>query len=185
MRRGRSDIFVFYSGHGAPDPQAERAYLMPVDADANRLSLTGFSVDVLYQNLAAMGARHVTVVLDACFSGASGGGQMLITSASPIGIRVNDPAGQFAAGGATIIAAAEGQQLANWYPEQRHGLLTYFFLKGLQGSADGNGDGSVSVGEMRTYLTNPSDGLSYEARRLFGRTQTPQVWGNNAHRLRP
>ena len=35
-------------------------------------------------NLAALNARQVTVVLDACFSGATGGGEMLITAASPI-----------------------------------------------------------------------------------------------------
>jgi len=84
---GESEVFVFYSGHGAPDPGTKSAYLMPTDADANALSLTGFSVEVLYENLAALGAKHVTVVLDACFSGASGDGEMLITSASPLGSR--------------------------------------------------------------------------------------------------
>jgi hypothetical protein len=184
VKPGRTEVFVFYSGHGAPDPRAERAYLMPADADANRLSLTGLSVDMLYENLAALNAKHVTVVLDACFSGASGGGEMLITSASPIGMQVRDPAARFAAGNATIIAAAEGQQLANWYPEMRHGMLTYFFLKGLQGGADANRDGRISVGEMRAYLTDPSDGLPYEARRVHGREQTPQVFGRDDRVIR-
>ena len=184
VKPGRTEVFVFYSGHGAPDPRAERAYLMPTDADANRLSLTGLPVDMLYENLAALNAKHVTVVLDACFSGASGGGEMLITSASPIGMQVRDPAARFAAGNATIIAAAEGQQLANWYPEMRHGMLTYFFLKGLQGGADANRDGRVSVGEMRAYLTDPSDGLPYEARRVHGREQTPQIFGRDDRVIR-
>ena len=174
---GRSEVFVFYSGHGAPDPQAERAYLMPVDANANRLGITGYSLDLLYDNLAALNAKHVTVVLDACFSGGSAGGEMLITAASPIGIRVNDPSARFAGRNATVIAAATGQQLANWYPEQRHGMLTYFFLKGLQGSADRDGDGRISVGEMKSWLQE-GQGLPYEARRLFSRPQTPQVFGD-------
>ncbi|MDQ8145989.1 MAG: caspase family protein [Gemmatimonadota bacterium] len=184
VKPGRTEVFVFYSGHGAPDPRAERAYLMPADADANRLSLTGLPVDMLYENLAALNAKHVTVVLDACFSGASGGGEMLITSASPIGMQVRDPAARFAAGNATIIAAAEGQQLANWYPEMRHGMLTYFFLKGLQGGADANRDGRISVGEIRAYLTDPADGLPYEARRVHGREQTPQVFGREDRIIR-
>lgn len=179
-----SEIFVFYSGHGAPDPTAERAYLMPVDADANRLALSGYSLDLLYENLAAIGARHVTVVLDACFSGGSNGGQLLIASASPIGIRVRDPAAKFAEGAATVIAAADGQQLANWYPEQRHGMLTYFFLKGLQGDADADRDGAVSVEEMRAWLSNPSQGLQYEARRVHGRAQTPRVFGRGERIIR-
>lgn len=185
VKPGITEVFVFYSGHGAPDPVANRAYLMPTDGDANRLALTGLPLDVLYENLAALGAAHVTVVLDACFSGATGSGEMLITQASPIGIRVTDPSLRFAAsGGATIIAAAEGQQLANWYPEQQHGLLTWFFLRGLQGAADRNRDGSITTGEMQAWLRDPANGLPYEARRLFGREQVPQVWGDPTYRLR-
>ena len=186
VKPGVSEVFVFYSGHGAPDPTANRAYLMPVDGDADRLSLTALPVDALYDNLAALGARHVTVVLDACFSGATGSGEMLIAQASPIGIRVTDPSVRFAAGGgATIVTAAEGQQLASWHPEQRHGLLTYLFLRGLQGAADGDRDGSLSVGELRQWLTDPVRGLPYEARRLHGRDQSPQVWGDPSYRLVP
>lgn len=184
VKPGVTEVFVFYSGHGAPDPVANRAYLMPTDGDANRLSLTGMPLDILYENLAALGAAHVTVVLDACFSGGTGTGEMLITQASPIGIRVTDPSLRFAAsGGATIIAAAEGQQLANWYAEQ-HGLLTWFFLRGLQGAADRDRDGSVTAGEMHASLRDPANGLPYEARRLTGRDQTPQVWGDPAYRIR-
>jgi len=185
VKPGVSEVFVFYSGHGAPDPTANRAYLMPVDGDADRLALTALPVDALYDNLAALGARHVTVVLDACFSGATGSGEMLIAQASPIGIRVTDPAARFAGGGATIITAAEGQQLASWHPEQRHGLLTYLFLRGLQGAADGDRDGTLTVGELRTWLTDPVRGLPYEARRLHGRDQSPQVWGDPSLRLIP
>ena len=184
VKPGVSEVFVFYSGHGAPDPTANRAYLMPVDGDADRLALTALPVDVLYDNLAALGAAHVTVVLDACFSGATGSGEMLIAQASPIGIRVTDPSARFAAaGGATIITAAEGQQLASWHPEQRHGLLTYQFLRGLQGAADADRDGALTVGELRQWLTDPVRGLPYEARRLHGRDQSPQVWGDPTFRL--
>lgn len=184
IRPGVSEVFVFYSGHGAPDASERKAYIMPTDADASFLSTTGYSVDVLYENLAAMGAKHVTVVLDACFSGATGSGDMLIRSASPIGIQVNDPAQRFQGGNATIIAAAEGQQLANWYNEKNHGLLTYFFLKGLQGAADKDGNG-ITVDEMKAFLTDQAYGIPYEARRLHGRDQTPQVFGTGSRVLRP
>lgn len=183
VRRGVTEVFVFYSGHGAPDPDEKKAYIMPIDSDASLLSLTGYSLDVMYENLAAIGAKHVTVVIDACFSGATGGGQMLVQGASPIGIQVTDPAQRFQGGSATIIAASEGQQLANWYNEKRHGMLTYFFLKGLQGGADTSGDGTVSVDEMRAFLTDPN-GLPYEARRVHGRDQMPQIFGNGSLTIR-
>lgn len=177
VKRGRSDVFVFYSGHGAPEVQGQRAYLVPVDGDVNRLALTALPLEVLYENLAALGARHVTVVIDACFSGASGGGDMLIQQASPIGIVVRDPSARFAEGGATIITAAAGQELASWHPQMRHGLLTYFFLKGLQGEADADRNGEITVGELRRWIVDENDGVPYAARRLHGRQQTPQVWG--------
>lgn len=185
VKPGQSDVFVFYSGHGAPDPRERTAYLMPVDADANSLPLTGLAVDKVYESLARLNARHVTVVLDACFSGSTGSGEMLVTNASPIGIVVRDPSAML--GGedrATVVTASTGQELANWYPEMQHGMLTYFFLKGLQGGADSNGDSVVSVREMREYLTNSTDGLRYEAN-VMGRAQTPQVWGADNGRVRP
>jgi len=98
---------------------------------------------------------------------------------------VNDPASRFLGGNATIIAAAQGQQLANWYPAMRHGMLTYFFLQGLQGRADANRDGRVTLGEMRSWLTTPTRGLPYEARRIHGREQNPQVFGRSEQVMRP
>lgn len=156
---------------------------MPVDADPDRLSLTGYSLDVLYENLSKLEARSVTVVLDACFTGATGGGDMLIAEASPIGIRINDPSAVLG-NKAVVITASGGQQIASWYPEKRHGLLTYYFLKGLSGAADRTADGVITAGEMNMWLNDINDGLPYTARRLHSREQTPQVWGDENTVLR-
>jgi len=44
----------------------------------------------------------------------------------------------------------------------------------------------VTVGELRGWLTDPTRGVPYESRRLFGtnRQQTPQVWGADAMVIR-
>ena len=34
-----SKVFVYYSGHGAPDPQTGEAYLVPYDGDPNIFQL--------------------------------------------------------------------------------------------------------------------------------------------------
>lgn len=177
VRKERSDVFVFYSGHGAPDPGTRTGYLMPVDGDADRLTLTGYPLDLLYQNLGMLEARSVKVVIDACFSGATGAGDMLIAQASPIGITVRNPAALIENG--VVITASSGSQIASWHPKKRYGLLTYFFLKGLQGAAALNGDKTITVGEMQQYLQDSNDGLPYWARRLHGREQMPQVWGDH------
>ncbi len=175
---GESDVFVFYSGHGAPSTDDGTGYLMPVDGNTNNLDATGYKLDLLYENLSKINSNSTTVVIDACFSGASGSGEMLINKASPIGIKVNNPAENLG-DDVVVVAAASGSQIASWYTEKRYGLLTYFFLKGVKGNADLNGDKKITVGELRKYLTDSSDGLPYKARALYGREQIPQVFGND------
>ena len=174
LKPGRSDVFVFYSGHGAPDPNTETGYLVPVDGDATALYITGYPLKTLYDNLGKLNAKSVSVVIDACFSGASGGGEMLVDKASPIGIEVQNPAAKLDNG--FVVTASSGSQISSWYPEKGHGLLTYFWLKALQGAADQNGDGAVTASEIRAYLNDNTNGLPYWARRLHNREQTPQVF---------
>ena len=83
VKQGKSDVVVFYSGHGAPGLRDKRGYLVPVDADPRRIELTGYPVDLLYRNLAQIPARRMTVFLDACFSGETPKG-MIVDSASAI-----------------------------------------------------------------------------------------------------
>lgn len=47
IRRGKSDVFVFYSGHGVPGLQDRRGYLLPVDGYPNLAEITGYPVDLL------------------------------------------------------------------------------------------------------------------------------------------
>jgi hypothetical protein len=74
----------------------------------------------------------------------------------------------------SVFAAATGSQLASWYPEKGHSLFTYWFLKGLKGEADADKDGAIALGEMKAYL---GENVTYSARRLYGRDQTPEVRG--------
>lgn len=175
VKPGKSDVFFFYSGHGAPDPNSKTGYIIPVDGDPTALSISGYSLDVLYQNLAGIEAKSVQVVIDACFSGASGDGAMLVRNASPIGIQINNPAARLKNG--FVVTASSGSQVASWYPEKGHGLLTYFWLKGLRGEADLDGDRQITSSELREYLSDPTEGIPYWARRLHNREQTPEVSG--------
>ena len=69
VRSGRSDILVFYSGHGVPGLRDKRGYLLPVDADPATPEINGYPLDLLVKNLSAIEAVSTTVFLDACFSG--------------------------------------------------------------------------------------------------------------------
>ncbi|MDW7692780.1 caspase family protein [Flammeovirgaceae bacterium SG7u.111] len=171
VKEGKSDVFVFYSGHGGPDPETKEPYFIPVDCEPSLVSLNGYSMNTFYANLGKVPYRNLTVVIDACFSGASEKG-MLLNNISPVFIKPKDKI--FADERATIITAAAGDQVASWYPEQGHSLLTYFYLKGLQGAADANKNKEISLGEMKNYL---NENVTYMARRLNSREQEPEIHG--------
>jgi hypothetical protein len=61
-------------------------------------------------------------------------------------------------------------QEAHAYERGRHGLFTYYLLKGLHGAADVDRDGTVVAGELCTYTGGR---VSQAARDLFGNEQEP------------
>jgi len=123
-------------------------------------------------------ARSITLVLEACFSGASQAGSV-VSKASPVYLKAKTPA---VPKNVTVIAAGAPDQMASWEEDSSHSLFTKYFLKGMSGEADkgsyGNGDGKVDYNELERYL---KDTLTYNARRYYGRDQVARivVGGNN------
>ena len=173
-REGRSDVVVFYSGHGVPGKH-RRGYLLPVDADPDTPEINGYSVDLLYANLAKIDARSVTVYLDACFSGESPRG-MLIKAVSGISVVPKLPK---VSSGLTVLTAAQGDQLASWDEEAKHGLFTEYLLRALYGAADskqyGEEDCQVTLSEIQAYLDAE---MTYAARRRYRREQNASALGD-------
>jgi hypothetical protein len=61
-------------------------------------------------------------------------------------------------------------QEAHAYEQGKHGLFTYYMLKGLQGLADADRDGTVVAGELCTYARGE---VIRAAREQFGHAQQP------------
>ncbi len=168
-----SRVFIYYGGHGAPDIESGDAFFVPVDGNPEYIRASGYRLQTFYDNVAKLPAKKVTVVLDACFSGNTDKG-MLFKGMSPAMVKVKKeyqgPAG------AVLMTSASTDQVSAWYPEKRHSLFTYYFLKGLQGAADHNKDGKITVGELAEYL---KENVPYMARRLKGLEQQPVIMGNS------
>jgi len=180
-KKGLSEVFIYYSGHGAPDPDSKQGYLVPVDCDPNRVSLNGYSLSLLYQNLDKTAVekqlKQVTIVLDACFSGRSEKGSLL-TNVSPVYVVVEKQGMTYP--NASIFTSATGDQVSTWYTEKKQSLFTYFFLRGLKGEADLNKDGKITTLELYQYTADEVNGVPYWSRRLNpGRTQTPTFSGKD------
>ena len=70
IKPGKSDVFIYYSGHGAPNVLTNEAYFVPTDANPAMMALTGYlPLNTFYKNLSLLEANSITVVIDACFSG--------------------------------------------------------------------------------------------------------------------
>ncbi|MEK9554075.1 MAG: caspase family protein, partial [Alphaproteobacteria bacterium] len=147
-RGGKSDIYVFFAGHGLATDDGENMYLLPYDGTPELLEKTAILRDELFQDIAATSPRSVTVFLDTCYSGATRGEEMLI-AARPIAIRAKEKP---IPDGFTLITAAAGDQTAKPLEEARHGMFSYFLMKGLEGDADGNGDNRITAGELHAYV---------------------------------
>ncbi len=181
MLREGSEVFVYYSGHGAPDPDRQQGFFVPSDVSPSLVKLQGYPLQLFYDNLAGICREKktggVTVVIDACFSGGSEGGSLL-GAVSPVFIQVDNPVvpdERF-----TVFTSSTGDQVSTWFTEQKHSLFTYFFLKGLKGEADADGDGGITVQELDDYL---EEYVPYTARSLRNRVQTPCVISRDKQRV--
>jgi Caspase domain len=173
VRPNKSDVFVFYSGHGVPGLKDGREYLWPVDGNLNSPEISGYPLELLYKNLDQIEARSVTVLIDACFCGESSRGT-LIRGAS--GVRVTPK--KTAESTFIVMSATSQGQVASWDDESGYGLFTKHLLDALRGAADekpyGNGDGRVTLNEIKNYLDSE---MTYAARRRYGREQQATFFG--------
>lgn len=157
---GGAKVIFYYAGHGIPDEGNRTSYLLPIDGNGNDVT-TGYKLDDLYKKLGELSSESVTVLLDACFSGAKRDGGML---ASARGVAIKAKSGQ-PIGNMVVMSASQNDETAYPYKEQQHGMFTYFLLKKLQETK-----GDVNLSELSTYVTT---NVSQKSIVINGKTQTP------------
>ena len=161
------EVFIYYSGHGAPNPTTGDAYLVPYDGDPTYLEKTAYPIKKMYTQLAMLPTNKITVVMDSCFSGA-GGRSVIAKGAKPL-VTIVD--GGALPSNIVVLSASAGDQISHSYDEKGHGLFTYFFLKGLAQEA---GKRNVNMKEIFDYA-GPQ--VSRIARREYNSDQVPQWKG--------
>ena len=147
-KRSRSDVYVFFAGHGLADQTGEEMYLLPHDGEPRLLSESSISRNELFSDIASANPRSVTVFLDTCYSGTTRGTDMLVAS-RPIAIRTKQ---QNIPDGFTVFTAAGGDQTAKPLEEAKHGMFSYFLMKGMEGDADSNSDNQITAAELHEYV---------------------------------
>lgn len=162
VTNGEANVIVYYSGHGFPNEATQDSYLLPVDGSGKN-TRTGLSLNELYSTLAQVKAQSVTVFLDACFSGATRGNDMLV-AARGVAIKAKSGSPQ---GNMAVFSAAQGNETAYPYEYAKHGMFTYFLLKKLKDCK-----GEVTLGELGDYIQTE---VSKQSVLINGKSQTPAV----------
>ncbi|MDE6301857.1 MAG: caspase family protein [Muribaculaceae bacterium] len=139
-----SDIKVifYYSGHGIPDEKSKEAYLLPVDGFYADIT-TNLAVSDLYKSLNDLKTNQVMVFLDACFSGAQRGDNMLVSAR---GVKIK-PKQSNVSGNMLVLSAAKGDETAYPLTSERHGLFTYYLLKKIQETGS-----NITIGDLSDFV---------------------------------
>tara|TARA_A100001015_G_scaffold152618_2_gene169278 strand:- start:96 stop:2579 length:2484 start_codon:yes stop_codon:yes gene_type:complete len=172
MMEGETDLIIFFAGHGLASPNGEKLYLLAQDSDTELLDRTALSRDELFKEILKYKPKSVTMFLDTCYSGVSRDEKTLLASARPIRISVketNEVPENF-----TIFSASQLDQISSSIKEAKHGIFSYYLMKGLEGKADLNKDRSLTNKELLTFMKSKVNAKAVE----LDRQQIPVLTGN-------
>ena len=163
-------LTVYLSGHG--EDINGTGYFLPMDV-TDPLADSGLSLENLFAILNRANAKHRFVIVDACRVAPK---EHFVAALSHYSEESN-----------IIFTACDINQWAPEVPRLKHGLFTYFLLKGLGGGYQDRGaagsDGTVTVLGLLDYVTrgieNWHSHLSEELR--YPQQITPRVFYNGKY----
>ena len=165
VKEEETDVYIFFSGHGLASDDGEELYLLPYDGEPDLLEDSTLLRNQLFNRVAKLNPKSVTVFLDTCYSGATRTEEFLV-AAKPIFIEAQE---QDIPAKFTVFSASAGRETAKVLEEAEHGLFSYYMMKGLEGEADANSDNQITNGELIAFINK---NVSRQA------NQTPQLNGD-------
>jgi hypothetical protein len=152
-------VVIFFAGHGATERDASSAdgdglekYLLTWEADLKDLYSTAIPTREMAHIFGRIQSERLVFIADACYSGASGGRTVSVT-----GMRSGIHDGfldRIASGkGKIILSASAANEVSVEKDELKHGVFTFYLLEGLNGLADTDADGAITVDEVYRYVS--------------------------------
>lgn len=158
---------IHFSGHG--EIIGEDYYLLPHDVDAansHQLDNSGLHIGELRRRVSRMSEQgKVLVLLDACHSGAVVDGAK---SHLPPDITTVREQLAKAGPGAIVLSSSSHREVSCEHPDWQNGAFTEVILAALDGAADLDGDGWLTVSEFNKYVVE-------NVRTLTGGAQNPKI----------
>jgi uncharacterized caspase-like protein len=167
----KDTVIIYYAGHGAPEADASspdgdglEKYLIPYDADPQDLYSTALPMREVETIFHRLSAERVIFITDSCYSGATAG-RTFSTAARRATLSDGFLTRLSKGKGRVVLTASRAGEVSEERDDLGHGVFTYYLLEGLQGKADVDGDGLITVDEAYSYLS----------------THVPQATGQNQH----
>ena len=150
-------VLIYFACHGSPDlDNSDIVYLLTHDTNPRNISGTAVLMREIKSSLQDfLRAERVIVLADTCHSAAIGDG-MGRRSTTDNAQLVNQylTEASKARKGVALLTSAEQYEVsfedAKW--GGGHGVFTHYLLEGMQGEADINQNGIVTVGELFEYV---------------------------------
>ena len=166
-----SEIFLFFAGHGLASDNGKNLYILPQDGDANLLEDTAITRNEIIKLLQKTNPKSVTIFFDTCYSGQTRNEETLVANLRPVRLVADD---QEIPKNFTIFTASGNDQTSGSITEAKHGMFSYYLMKGLEGKADKNKDNKITNGELIAFL---KENVSQEAF-IQNRQQDPMLAGD-------
>jgi len=151
-------VIIYFSGHAMVSPRGE-IMLVPYDGTKTPTSL--YRLSALESVLAKLNPQQAIVIFDGKTA------PTVDQTKTPI-----TPRWDLDGENTIRLIAVEGLATGIEDEAHRHGLFTYYLLRGLRGEADTNRDGKVTFGEMSGFVRQK---VAWASKSQFGTTQRPQM----------
>ena len=165
------DVYLFFAGHGLASDDGKNLYILPQDGDANLLEDTAITRGEIVKLIQKTNPKSVTMFLDTCYSGQTRNEETLLASLRPVRIVADD---KEIPKNFTIYTASANDQTSGSIEEAKHGMFSYFLMKGMEGTADENNDKQITNGELITYLQDNVSKIAFSQ----NRQQDPMLSGD-------
>ena len=172
IKPNETNLIIFFAGHGLASNDGKELFLLPQDSDPDLLARTALSRTELFEIILKFKPKSVTMFFDTCYSGQTREEETLLASARPIRIVADEQEG--IPDNFTIFSASQLDQISSGLKDAKHGIFSYYLMKGLEGKADANNDKNITNGELLAYMDlNISQKASEQAR-----SQNPSLAGD-------
>jgi hypothetical protein len=170
-------LVVFLATRARPDPDTNEITFLMHDSDPDNLLGTGLTQGDLRGVLKSSPVRKVLFIVDSAHAGAVGAGELAVRR----GVELSE-INRLVAGlaeavhGTAVFSASSSNEASHQDPRWNGGVFTYYLLSGLQGKADANQDGLVTLRELYDFVYR-------QVSRATGDKQHPELKGYFSNEL--